>query len=66
MDKTLLITSVLLLIIGLIMVFSASNITSIMKIDAQTGFNKTINLLEEFMKWLTPFQNMEMKKTKGW
>ena len=31
MDKTLLITSVLLLIIGLIMVFSASNITSIMK-----------------------------------
>ena len=31
MDKTLLITSVLLLIIGLIMVFSASNITSFMK-----------------------------------
>ena len=31
MDKTLLFTSVLLLIIGLIMVFSASNITSIMK-----------------------------------
>lgn len=31
MDKTLLITSVLLLIIGLIMVFSASNVTSFMK-----------------------------------
>ena len=40
------------------------NITSIMKIDSQTGFNKTINLLEEFMKWLTPFQNMEMQKTR--
>ena len=39
------------------------NITSIMKIDSQTGFNKTINLLEEFIKWLTPFQNMEMKGT---
>ena len=39
------------------------NITSIMNIDSQTGFNKTINLLEEFMKWLTPFQNMEMKGT---
>ena len=37
------------------------NITSIMKIDSQTEFNKTINLLEEFIKWLTPFQNMEMK-----
>ena len=31
MDKTLLITSIILLIIGLIMVFSASNITSFMK-----------------------------------
>ena len=31
MDKTLLITSILLLIIGLIMVFSASNVTSFMK-----------------------------------
>lgn len=31
MDKTLLITSVILLIIGLIMVFSASNVTSFMK-----------------------------------
>ena len=31
MDKTLLITSVLLLVIGLIMVFSASNVTSFMK-----------------------------------
>ena len=39
------------------------NITSIMNIDSQTGFNKTINLLEEFIKWLTPFQNMEMKGT---
>ena len=39
------------------------NITSIMKIDSQTGFNKTINLLEEFIKWLTPFQNMEIKGT---
>ena len=40
------------------------NITSIMNIDSQTGFNKTINLLEEFMKWLTPFQNMEMQRTR--
>ena len=40
------------------------NITSIMKIDSQTGFNKTINLLEEFIKWLTPFQNMEMQRTR--
>ena len=40
------------------------NITSIMNIDSQTGLNKTINLLEEFMKWLTPFQNMEMQKTR--
>ena len=31
MDKTLLFTSVLLLVIGLIMVFSASNVTSFMK-----------------------------------
>ena len=31
MDKTLLIVSVILLIIGLIMVFSASNVTSFMK-----------------------------------
>ena len=31
MDKTLLITSVLLLVIGLVMVFSASNVTSFMK-----------------------------------
>lgn len=31
MDKTLLITSVILLIVGLIMVFSASNVTSFMK-----------------------------------
>ena len=40
------------------------NITSIMNIDSQTGFNKTINLLEEFMKWLTPFQNIEMQRTR--
>ena len=47
MDKTLLIVSVLLLIIGLIMVFSASNVTSFMKFKTTPYyfFNRQLFLL---------------------
>ena len=47
MDKTLLIVSIMLLIIGLIMVFSASNVTSFMKIKKTPYyfFNRQLFLL---------------------
>ena len=47
MDKTLLFTSIILLVIGLIMVFSASNVASFMKFKASPYhfFNRQLEFL---------------------
>ena len=38
------------------------NITNIIKIESQTGFDKTKNLLEGFLKLLNPFKNFETQR----